>query len=922
MDRCKRVDITNFYEELKTFAEYGPAFQRVMDAYQGENEVLVRVRGEDVDIGQVNYLFRSNLLSYLAPIKQRRSFTLNEDTNVYYLPSKVGKLVLHPDFVESGLPDFLYTHIVYKRWTPKTIVADFFIVALDGTHLCTLTEVEVERHESTPISPVTGRYDVVFQPLSCQSRTVDEKVTVTSDREDLRELYKYLDFLAADALKKALESNAVPGNELNRVRYHQLAKRVVDTFSEFQQPNESTIGLFREKWPEMMEITGRIVSVHNRIFETSKAAVEVLYKDDIMTRFYKHYDWASTSLAERFRKLVSDLVSSGKRVIKVLEVGSGTGALTRHLVKVMEEFPESIIEFVISDVSKDLIPRMDYKHCQYRSFDLSISPSSQGFEPASFDAILGFHVLHVAPELQPALVALGELLFPGGSLLIGDLRGDSWATHEPGSIWFDFVFGSFAEWFSFTDGRKHCTMTQEAWSDMLHDGDFAHVYTESYKWDPLLFSLEAQKKPFNLQKSGDMQNGLLATYTKDASIPRRSFFYRRGNEGQLRKLLLDSDLSVLTLWLFTNLADDKYPAIGFSRALSREYPDWDIHLAIFEGNWDESSMLKSISLLPDDSEPLLWISDEGKLSVPRVIPSKAPTHMTRFNPSKPWVSSDDSIKAAFVTRPDENHVIIDVIAMSKAEGALRGFVGRVSSLSPVVSLTEGRLVAGIVSSLHLTTTIAVHAEAVACLSDDDECKAEDIAGSLLGLVITQLASGRFVNASSLRKKSKSKGILLMHASDHLAPSLRWAIRQTNNSKVVEVKAGTPADIVETASRCDLIISGSQDPLDEQILSPVLSRGKRSFFWNRAHDGIAATLSSDPEIIGFAVEAAINCANGCWYHGNNAIRIKDIPLPPPGTLVPSSTNLFDPERAYLLVGGIGGLGIRIALWMYEERVTLS
>ena len=64
--RCTRMDLTGndffltvrlrghyrllfiaFYEDLKSFAEYGPAFQRVVDGYQGENEVLVLVRGLD-----------------------------------------------------------------------------------------------------------------------------------------------------------------------------------------------------------------------------------------------------------------------------------------------------------------------------------------------------------------------------------------------------------------------------------------------------------------------------------------------------------------------------------------------------------------------------------------------------------------------------------------------------------------------------------------------------------------------------------------------------------------------------------------------------------------------------------------------------------------------------------------------------------
>src|SRR3977135_4001000 len=109
----------------------------------------------------------------------------------------------------------------------------------------------------------------------------------------------------------------------------------------------------------------------------------------------------------------------------------------------MAEFPSAIIEFVVSDVSKELLPRMDYPRCRYKSFDLSKSPQAQGFDSASFDVIAGFHVLHVVADLASSLTALGELLVPGGSLLIGDLNGESWKLRAPGSIWFDFVFGSF-----------------------------------------------------------------------------------------------------------------------------------------------------------------------------------------------------------------------------------------------------------------------------------------------------------------------------------------------------------------------------------------------------------------------------------------------------------------------------------------------
>lgn len=47
-----------------------------------------------------------------------KSFTLNTDANIYYLPSKVGRLTLHEALVDFGLPDQIYVHIVFKSWTP------------------------------------------------------------------------------------------------------------------------------------------------------------------------------------------------------------------------------------------------------------------------------------------------------------------------------------------------------------------------------------------------------------------------------------------------------------------------------------------------------------------------------------------------------------------------------------------------------------------------------------------------------------------------------------------------------------------------------------------------------------------------------------------------------------------------------------
>ena len=53
--------------------------------------------------------------------------------------------------------------------------------------------------------------------------------------------------------------------------------------------------------------------------------MEALYVDNIMTRLYEHVDYAVKANVDRFRDIVRRTVeTTGKRVIKVLEVGAGT----------------------------------------------------------------------------------------------------------------------------------------------------------------------------------------------------------------------------------------------------------------------------------------------------------------------------------------------------------------------------------------------------------------------------------------------------------------------------------------------------------------------------------------------------------------------------------------------------------------------
>jgi hypothetical protein len=162
-------------------------------------------------------------------------FTLNTDSNVYYLPSKVGRVIVHGAMHGLMLPDRLYAHIVFKAWTPGeyifrntmlpyliylylvtgAVVADVYIAASDGTRLCTLTQVEVERHENSPSTDISTRYDLVFQPLEIPFTTVEERDITLVEPEDTRQLYVHLDYLASQAISATLSKQFVTGEKVD-----------------------------------------------------------------------------------------------------------------------------------------------------------------------------------------------------------------------------------------------------------------------------------------------------------------------------------------------------------------------------------------------------------------------------------------------------------------------------------------------------------------------------------------------------------------------------------------------------------------------------------------------------------------------------------------------------------------------------------
>ncbi len=174
--------------------------------------------------------------------------------------------------------------------------------------------------------------------------------------------------------------------------------------------------------------------------------------------------------------LVHQTIDNSNDVVRILEVGGGSGVLTGTIVPGLKG---KNVEYYFTDIGKSFVMKVEqlaqqqgFDFMRFAVFDIFQDPVEQGFELQSFDLIYGLDVVHATPDIKFAVSQLSRLLKPGGDLCLVET--------PPIPRWYEMVWGLAEGWWYFEDSdlRSGTTplLSPDKWQQVMQDsGLFAQV---------------------------------------------------------------------------------------------------------------------------------------------------------------------------------------------------------------------------------------------------------------------------------------------------------------------------------------------------------------------------------------------------------------------------------------------------------------
>ena len=174
-----------------------------------------------------------------------------------------------------------------------------------------------------------------------------------------------------------------------------------------------------------------------------------------------------------------DLASHETPTLRILEVGAGTGSMTRHILGALQRFEEQtgqsrFASYTYTDISPTFFEAAQEKfgdfqgRIVYKTLDLECDPVEQGFEVASYDLVIAGLVFHATSSLEATMGRVRQLLRPGGHLAFQEVTNTE-------SACANVTFGSLPGWWLSTEDWRQYTplLMADRWGQLLSETGFS-----------------------------------------------------------------------------------------------------------------------------------------------------------------------------------------------------------------------------------------------------------------------------------------------------------------------------------------------------------------------------------------------------------------------------------------------------------------
>jgi enoyl-CoA hydratase/carnithine racemase/NAD(P)-dependent dehydrogenase (short-subunit alcohol dehydrogenase family)/acyl carrier protein len=244
----------------------------------------------------------------------------------------------------------------------------------------------------------------------------------------------------------------------------------------------SAIARIREQFPvlsPLLPLLEACVSAYPGVFTGKTLAPTVVFPGGSVDLVQPVYGQSEVSrfYNERVVQAVLFLAGQGRRPLRILEVGAGTGSTTIEVLGALaragvecEYWYTELWDKLVNEAKARFGP--EYPQLRFAFLDVGMDPAEQGLRD-EFDVVIATNVLHATRDLHASLRHTKRLLRPGGALVLNEsVEVQEYST---------YTFGLLPGWWNASDAHERLADSPLAaasrWPVLLRDEGFVQVRT-------------------------------------------------------------------------------------------------------------------------------------------------------------------------------------------------------------------------------------------------------------------------------------------------------------------------------------------------------------------------------------------------------------------------------------------------------------